>query len=200
MAGQPLSPATRHRLGGPLPHQLADTKSPAPRPADLWERDHAAASRHLVLPALSGGYPRVRGTLAIHYSPVRHCRIATAVRLACLNHAASVQAEPGSNSSILFLGPNDPDAPPPVARPRGLTLSTLGIVLEMSLSRPTESRQPGRLLLPRRRLRRRGQSGGGDRRSYPTTTCPMQGSNILFWLTQILDQGRSLTCMHHESV
>lgn len=26
------------------------------------------------------------------------------VRLACLNHAASVQAEPGSNSSIEFLG------------------------------------------------------------------------------------------------
>ena len=26
VAGQPLSPATRHRLGGPLPHQLADRK------------------------------------------------------------------------------------------------------------------------------------------------------------------------------
>src|SRR5690606_36181429 len=28
------------------------------------------------------------------------------VRLACLSHAASAQAEPGSNSSIKFLGPN----------------------------------------------------------------------------------------------
>ncbi len=35
VAGQPLSPATRRRLSEPLPHQLADTKSPAPRPADL---------------------------------------------------------------------------------------------------------------------------------------------------------------------
>ena len=26
VAGQPLSPATRHRLGGPLPHQLADRR------------------------------------------------------------------------------------------------------------------------------------------------------------------------------
>ncbi len=26
VAGQPLSPATRHRLGGPLPHQQADRR------------------------------------------------------------------------------------------------------------------------------------------------------------------------------
>jgi hypothetical protein len=32
------------------------------------------------------------------------------VRLACLSHAASVQAEPGSNSSIEFLGASDPHA------------------------------------------------------------------------------------------
>jgi hypothetical protein len=61
---------------------------------------------HLVLPALSGSYPRLQGRLAIHYSPVRHWCIATPVRLACLSHAASVQAEPGSNSSIEFLGPS----------------------------------------------------------------------------------------------
>ncbi len=34
---------------------------------------HAEWLYHLVLPALSGSYPKVRGTLAIHYSPVRHC-------------------------------------------------------------------------------------------------------------------------------
>src|SRR5437762_9473224 len=33
------------------------------------------------------------------------CVLLRTVRLACLNHAASVQAEPGSNSSIVFLGP-----------------------------------------------------------------------------------------------
>ena len=32
VAGQPLSPATRRRLGGPLPHQLADTTQAAPLP------------------------------------------------------------------------------------------------------------------------------------------------------------------------
>ena len=30
MAGQPLSPATRRRLGGPLPRQLANRRSSAP--------------------------------------------------------------------------------------------------------------------------------------------------------------------------
>src|SRR5687767_2625478 len=61
---------------------------------------------HQVLPSLSAGYPWLRGTLAIHYSPVRHWTLAGPVRLACLSHAASVQAEPGSNSSIEFLGTN----------------------------------------------------------------------------------------------
>ncbi len=30
-AGQPLSPATRHRLGEPLPHQLADRNKASPQ-------------------------------------------------------------------------------------------------------------------------------------------------------------------------
>ena len=40
----------------------------------------------------------------IHYSPVRHsppgASTRAAVRLACVRHAASVQSEPGSNSSV----------------------------------------------------------------------------------------------------
>ena len=92
-------------LVGRYPHQLPDTKSPAPRPVSLWGQQDALSPHHLVLPGLSAGYPRVRGTLAIHYSPVRHWCIATPVRLACLSHAASVQAEPGSNSSIGFREP-----------------------------------------------------------------------------------------------
>ena len=59
-------------LVGRYPHQLADTKSPAPGPVSLWGPRDAARSRHLVLPGLSAGYPRDRGTLAILYSPVRH--------------------------------------------------------------------------------------------------------------------------------
>jgi hypothetical protein len=34
------------------------------------------------------------------YSPVRHSRIATSVRLACVRPAASVRSEPGSNSQV----------------------------------------------------------------------------------------------------
>ena len=43
----------------------------------------------------------------MHYSPVRHSPAGAsspaAVRLACVKHAASVQSEPGSNSSVQFL-------------------------------------------------------------------------------------------------
>ena len=35
VAGQPLSPATRRRLGKPLPHQLADRRQAAPMPINL---------------------------------------------------------------------------------------------------------------------------------------------------------------------
>jgi hypothetical protein len=42
----------------------------------------------------------------MHYSPVRHsppgASSRAAVRLACVKHAASVQSEPGSNSSVQF--------------------------------------------------------------------------------------------------
>ncbi len=41
------------------------------------------------------------GYVRSHYSPFRHC----VVRLACFSHAASVQSEPGSNSSIDFRRP-----------------------------------------------------------------------------------------------
>ena len=43
----------------------------------------------------------------MHYSPVRHstpgASSVVSVRLACVKHAASVQSEPESNSSVLFL-------------------------------------------------------------------------------------------------
>ena len=37
VAGQPLSPATRHRLGKPLPYQLADTTQAALKPAEAFD-------------------------------------------------------------------------------------------------------------------------------------------------------------------
>ncbi len=40
VAGQPLSPATRHCLGEPLPHQQADRRKAAPEPINLWSPVH----------------------------------------------------------------------------------------------------------------------------------------------------------------
>jgi hypothetical protein len=58
------------------------------------------------LPAVSGissSFPelfRTGGYVPTRYSPVRHSRIATSVRLACVKPAASVRSEPGSNSQV----------------------------------------------------------------------------------------------------
>ena len=98
------------------------------------------------------------------------------MRLACLNHAASVQAEPGSNSSIVFLGPQRSSCPPHITlrqRERDLTVSQCGLSSKKNLStdRP-QTKHPefsDRLLLPRRRLRRQGQSNT----LQPTRTSPV---------------------------
>ena len=108
MAGRPLRPATDRRLGRPLPHQLANPASAAPLARGL-----AVPRFHL---SISCGISQsfdwlspTRGHVPMHYSPVRHSppgRVApprAAVRLACVRHAASVQSEPGSNSSIKKL-------------------------------------------------------------------------------------------------
>ncbi len=96
VADRPLRPATRRRLGRPLPHQQADRT-----------QAHLKASCDFNL-AITWGitspfgklYPTLR-KIPTHYSPVRHC-IAT-VRLACLRHAASIHPEPGSNSQKFYL-------------------------------------------------------------------------------------------------
>lgn len=78
------------------------------------------------------------------------------MRLACLSHAASVQAEPGSNSSI-EISRHEPILQPGVTP--GLTVSRLVFVLETSLSiPPTGKTTCQRGLLPPDRLRSEGQS------------------------------------------
>ena len=61
---------------------------------------------YAVLIRLSPGYPPLQDTFRCitHPFATRHqdCSRA-AVRLACVRHAASVQSEPGSNSSVQFL-------------------------------------------------------------------------------------------------
>ena len=103
MAGRPLRPATDRRLGRPLPHQLAN-----PTLAHLIARGLAIPRFHpKVVCGISLSFPRLFPTtrqIPKHYSPVRRssARIATpaTARLACVKHAASVQSEPGSNSSL----------------------------------------------------------------------------------------------------
>ena len=63
---------------------------------------------YAVLANLSIGYPPLLGTFrcVTHPFATRHPRsklLCAAVRLACVKHAASVQSEPGSNSSVQSL-------------------------------------------------------------------------------------------------
>jgi hypothetical protein len=111
VADHPLRPATDRRLGKPLPHQLANRtqailKAPGPKVPSFPPQS---------LCGISLSFPKLSHTsryIPTRYSPVRHSpptpyqvRGRAAVRLACVRHAASVQSEPGSNSSVQFLAP-----------------------------------------------------------------------------------------------
>ena len=109
MAGHPLRSATDRRLGGPLPHQLANQTRIHLVPSRLFTLYHAVLCAYAVLAVISNCYPPVRGRLSTRYSPVRHSvNLASIrklpldrfVRLACVRHAASVHPEPGSNSHV----------------------------------------------------------------------------------------------------
>ena len=101
MAVHPLRPATRRRLGRPLPHQQADRPRAHLAPKKL-SNHHTKGSSYPVLDPVSQAYPRVQGRSPTCYSPVRHSSTpasrSLSVRLACVKHAASVRPEPGSNS------------------------------------------------------------------------------------------------------
>ena len=73
MAGQPLSPATDRRLGGPLPHQLANQTRGHLSAINLWRKDHAISTRYAVLAVVSNCCPPLKGRFLTRYSPVRHC-------------------------------------------------------------------------------------------------------------------------------
>src|SRR5690625_1863178 len=58
---------------------------------------------YAVLARISPGYPPPLGRfpcLTHPFAARRHAEGSAAVRLACVKHAASVQSEPGSNSSV----------------------------------------------------------------------------------------------------
>ena len=94
------------RLGRPLPHQPAN-----PAWAHLSPRGLSVPRFHpQVLCGISVSFPTLspsKRQIPMRYSPVRHstpgASSIVSVRLACVKHAASVQSEPESNSSVLSL-------------------------------------------------------------------------------------------------
>ena len=73
MAVHPLRPATDRRLGGPLPHQLANQTRGHLSAINLWHLDHAIKMHHAVLAVVSNCCPPLKGRFLTRYSPVRHC-------------------------------------------------------------------------------------------------------------------------------
>ena len=71
MAGRPLRPATRRRLGRPSPHQQADRPRAHPQPKKLSTTPHARSCEYPVLDPVSQAYPRAEGRSPTCYSPVR---------------------------------------------------------------------------------------------------------------------------------
>ncbi|TSC54124.1 MAG: hypothetical protein LiPW16_151 [Microgenomates group bacterium LiPW_16] len=98
MADRPLSPATRHRLGRPLPYQQADRTQ-----AHSSARSYSLSSCELIQDYLVFRRAildqRVDSYALLTRPPLSGLRRTD--RLACLRHAASVHPEPGSNSQKL---------------------------------------------------------------------------------------------------
>ena len=103
MAGRPLRPTTDRSLGEPLPHQLANQASAAPKAQGLAIPCFSPQRLCGISTSFDALSPTL-GHVPMYSSPVRHsppgASTRAAVRLACVKHAASVQSEPGSNSSV----------------------------------------------------------------------------------------------------
>ena len=97
VADRPLSPATRHRLGRLLPHQLADRTQAPPETYSYVLYSYETMEN----------YPIFRWAM-LHFEVDSYAlltRLPVILRppwLACLRHAASVHPEPGSNSQKNF--------------------------------------------------------------------------------------------------
>ena len=112
MADRPLRPATRLRLGEPLPHQLPDRPRDHTPAADFSSTDHAVQREYPVLIQVSLGYPDLGGRFLTCYAPVRRFPRSNLTersllpRLACIKRTANVRPEPGSNSPSKFFDKN----------------------------------------------------------------------------------------------
>ena len=111
MAVYPLRPATHHRLGGPLPHQLAN--APQVHPCSRLDgRFNILSMRSVYLSGFSYRFQQLsrthgqvtyvlltRSPLSLFGSKLPR----NFVRLACIRHAASFHPEPGSNSPLSYF-------------------------------------------------------------------------------------------------
>ena len=124
MADHPLRPATDRRLGGPLPHQLANPTSAAPTARGPCESPAFLLRAYAVLIRLSPSYPPLKDTFRCITHPFAARRQGcprAAARLACVKHSASVQSEPGSNSSVQSISHIHQPPKGPAAHPKQFT-------------------------------------------------------------------------------
>jgi hypothetical protein len=113
------------------------------------------------------------------------------VRLACLNHAASVQAEPGSNSSIVYRGPQRSSCPLHITlrrREQDLMVSRCGLSSTKNLSTCRPPDQTSRILQQVVTAPPPAKAGRVSRVSIqPTGTSPVSQTNTrckaqnIFW-------------------
>ena len=104
MADHPLRSATHRRLGGPLPHQLANGTQDHPMP--IHNSFTPVPCGTVVLCGISSRFQLLSPSLGqiphalLTRPPLTYLEQAPNkfVRLACVKHAASVRPEPGSNS------------------------------------------------------------------------------------------------------
>ena len=108
MADHPLRPATDRRLGRLLPYQLANRtqailKAPGPKVPSFAPQSTCGISLSFLKLSPSLRHIPTRYSPVRHSPPIRASSYRAAVRLACVKRAASVQSEPGSNSSVLIV-------------------------------------------------------------------------------------------------
>ena len=107
MADHPLRPAIDRSHGELLPHHLANLTRAHLVVRPFKKRASFPRRVYAVLIRISPGYPPLLGRFprVTHPSATRQqeSKLSSAtVRLACVKHTASVQSEPGSNSSVNF--------------------------------------------------------------------------------------------------
>jgi hypothetical protein len=99
VADHPLKPAMDRRLGKPLPYQLANPTQAHPTALASMERPTLLRRGYAVLDQISLAYPPLLGRF-LRVTHPSATKSEDFVRLACVKHTASVQSEPGSNSSV----------------------------------------------------------------------------------------------------